>query len=160
MEAAEEALAAFGECAEANALDPYIAAADGYRGAIDIEQGRATDAALDLVSQSLTRLHATRYELLTTLFSIMLVRGLILRGRFGEARTLVETTIARVEANGESFAYPELLRLKARILHHADGDTAGSVQILGKASRLAERQGALAWLSLIELDRAAPAVSV
>ncbi|RYF30552.1 MAG: tetratricopeptide repeat protein [Comamonadaceae bacterium] len=157
--AAEEALAAFAECAEANAFSPYIAAADGYRGAIAIEHDRPTDAALDLVSQSLTRLHATRYELLTTLFSIMLVRGLILRDRFVEARTLVEATIARGEANGEAFAFPELLRLKAKLLHDAEGDAPGSVQVLEKAAWLAKTQGALAWLSLVEADRAAVAVS-
>lgn len=158
--AAEDALAAFAECAEANAFSPYIAAADGYRGAMAIEQGRPTDVALDLVSQSLTRLHATRYELLTTLFSITLVRGLILRDRFGEARTLVEATIARGEANGEAFAHPELLRLKAKILRDADGDAAGSARILEEAGRLAERQGAAAWLTSIGSDRTALAVSV
>ncbi|MBW4657023.1 MAG: winged helix-turn-helix domain-containing protein [Kaiparowitsia implicata GSE-PSE-MK54-09C] len=158
--AAEESLAAFAECAEANAFNPYIAAADGYRGALAIEQGRPTDIALDLVSQSLTRLHGTRYELLTTLFSITLVRGLILRDRFSEARTLVEATIARGEANGEAFAYPELLRVKSRLLRDADGDAPGSARILDEAGRLAERQGAVGWLSLINSDRAALTVSV
>lgn len=157
--AAEEALAAFTECAEANAFSPYIAAADGYRGAIAIQRGQATDEALDLVSRSLARLRATRYELLTTLFSISLVRGLILRERFGEARKLVDATIARGVSNGEAFAHPELLRLKARLLRDPEGDIAGSEHILDEAGRLAERQGAVAWLALIELDRAALAIS-
>lgn len=155
--AAEEALAAFAACAEVNAFSPYIAAADGYRGAIEIERGRPTDEALELVSRSLTRLHATRYELLTTLFSITLVRGLASRERFDEARMLVDATIARCEASGEHFAYPELLRLKATILRHADGDLPGGEQVLDEARRLAQRQGAQAWLSLIETDRAAHA---
>lgn len=73
------------------------------------------------------------------------------------AQMLVDATIARCEASGEHFAYPELLRLKATILRHADGDLPGGEQVLDEARRLAQRQGAQAWLSLIETDRAARA---
>lgn len=153
FDVAEEALDAFTECAEVNALGPYIAAARGFRGELAIQRGRTEDA-LSAVEESLARLRAARYELLTTPFSISLARGLLLDGRWREARDLVTGVIDRCEASGERIAMSELLRLKAEIVlrHERDADTA--VSILEEALALSRAQGALAWELKAALDLA------
>ena len=144
LDAAEEALDAFTECAEVNALGPYIAAARGFRGELAIQRGHTEDA-LSAVEESLARLRAARYELLTTPFSIALARGLLLDGRWREARDLVGAAISRCEANGERIAMPELLRLKAEIAHRDERDPDVVIAILEEALALSRAQGAQAW---------------
>nr|WP_208411815.1 winged helix-turn-helix domain-containing protein [Sphingomonas naasensis] len=144
LDVAESALEAFTECAEVNALGPYIAAGRGFRGELAIQRGRTEDA-LSAVEESLGRLRAARYELLTTPFSIALARGLLLEERWREARDLVDGTIGRCEANGERIAMPELLRLKAEIACREAGDPMVAVAILEEALALSREQGARAW---------------
>lgn len=144
LDAAEDALCAFTECAEVNALGPYIAAARGFRGELAIQRGRTEDA-VSAVEESLARLRAARYELLTTPFSIALARGLLLEGRWQEAHDLVDAAISRCEANGERIAMPELLRLKAEIAHRDERDPGSAVAILEQALALSREQGARAW---------------
>jgi predicted ATPase len=144
LDSAEEALGAFTECAEVNALGPYIAAAGGFRGELAIQRGVLGEA-LGAVEESLSRLRAIRYELLTTPFSIALARGLILSARYHEARELIEATVARCNGNGERFAMPELLRVRAEIVRRADEDIGTSEEILKEATNLAQEQGSHAW---------------
>lgn len=151
LDAADEALAAFTECAEVNALGPYIAAAGGLRGELAIQQGML-GGALGAVEESLSRLRAARYELLTTPFSIALARGLILSARYHEARELIEATIARCNGNGERFAMPELLRVKAEIVRRTDGNSGASEELLKEAMNLAREQGSHAWGLRIAAD--------
>ncbi|PTQ10347.1 transcriptional regulator [Sphingomonas oleivorans] len=143
LDAADEALEAFTECAEVNALGPYIAAATGFRGELAILRGRTRDA-LGAVEESLARLRGARYELLTTPFSIALARGLILDARIREAGELIDASIARCETNGERFAMPELLRIKAEIMI-VSNDEARAISILEDAIALGRSQGARAW---------------
>lgn len=142
--AAEATLAAFADCAEANALDPYIAAASGFAGEFAILRGEAGGDALAAIEQCLVRLRAARYDLLTTPFSIALAQGLMLDTRFKEASNVIDATIRRCEANGEQCLMPELLRIKAKI---AIGllDSATAKSSLDNAITLARRQGADAW---------------
>lgn len=154
LEKAEDALAAFSKCAEVNALGPYIAAAAGLRGELAVQRQHA-DGALGEIEESLSRLRAARYELLTTPFSIALARGLMLGARFSDAQDMIEATIARCDGIGERFAIQELLRLKAEIIRHSDGDPEASETILMDALQLAQEQGALAWEHRIQADLAA-----
>jgi predicted ATPase/DNA-binding winged helix-turn-helix (wHTH) protein len=144
LAAADEDLATFTECAELNAFAPYIAAAGGFRGELAIRRGSAGDA-LTRVEESLSRLRAARYELLTTPFSIALVQGLILSARLDDARDLVAVALARCNASGERFAVPELLRLKAQILHLSGGETEAGLAVLDEALALSREQRARAW---------------
>jgi len=154
LEAAEKDLAAFSECAETNALGPYVAAAAGFRGELAIQRGQ-TNGALIAVEESLSRLRTARYELLTTPFSIALARGLLLESRLGEARDLIDTAIARCNANGERFAVPEMLRLQAEITRLLATGTDASRILLEEALTLAREQGALTWEQAIAADLAA-----
>jgi predicted ATPase len=151
--AAEEDLATFTQCAEVNALGPYIIAAAGLRGELEIQRGRTGDA-LGAVEESLSRLRAARYELLTTPFSIALIKGLILDSRLDEARDLVATTLANCDANGERFAAPELLRLKAKVVRLSEGAPDASIALLEDALTLSRAQGARAWELKVAIDLA------
>jgi predicted ATPase/DNA-binding winged helix-turn-helix (wHTH) protein len=142
-DAARDALAAFAECAEVNALGPYIIAATAFRADLAIRQGQP-DGALDAVEDSLTRLRAARYELLTTALSIMQARGLLLDARLHEAAMLVDGAIARCQHIGEGFALPELWGVKAQIAHAA-GDPEASIRLLEQALETSRDQGARAW---------------
>lgn len=153
FEAAEDALDALAECAEASALKPYIAAANGLRGAVAFERDR-TAASLDAIKNSLTSLRAARYELLVTPIAITLAWGFLLAARLQEARELVEVSLLRCEAIGELFAVPELLRIKAEIARRLDGDAAASKTFLHNALKLARGQGARAWEHKIGADLA------
>ncbi|ETI63075.1 transcriptional regulator [Sphingobium sp. C100] len=154
LDVAEEALDALAASAETNALDPYIAAANGFRGELSFQRDHAPGA-LDAISESLDRLRAARYELLVTPFTITLAQDLLLALRFGEARDLVAPALARCEAIGERFAIPELLRIKARIIHRLDGDVVTSEALLRDSIALAREQGARAWERLAYHDLAA-----
>lgn len=153
LDTADEALKAFTECATANSLGPYIAAANGFRGELAILRGRTGDA-LGAVEESLARLRAARYELLTTSFSIALAKGLILDDRVGEANELMDASIARCEVNGERFAMPELLRIKAEIVRLSDGSVEAGEKLLRRAIELAKEQGARAWELRVATDLA------
>ena len=151
--AADADLAAFTECAEVNRFGPYIAAASGFRGEIAVQQG-GTGEALGAIEESLSRLRAARYELLTTTFSIALVRGLIADSRPDEALDLVDATLARCEANGEQLAAPELLRLKAKILATGALKEDASLALLEDALVLSRQQGSRAWELKVTVDLA------
>jgi predicted ATPase/DNA-binding winged helix-turn-helix (wHTH) protein len=151
LDSAQDDLEAFTECAEVNALGPYIAAAGGLRGELAIERGRPGEA-LGAIEESLSRLRAIRYELLVTPFSLALARSLMQDERYHEARELIDATIARCNGNGERFAAPELLRVKAQILCRADGDIDGGEALLKEASDLAREQGSCAWGLRIAAD--------
>ncbi len=153
LDAAEETLDVFIACAELNALGPYIAAGGGFRGELAIRRGMNGEA-LAAVEESLSRLRAARYELLTTEFSIALARGLMLSRRYQEAVELIELTIARCSENGERFAMPELLRVKAEIAYRIDGNSDASQTLLAEAMNLAREQGSQAWETKISADLA------
>ncbi|WP_206240296.1 ATP-binding protein [Novosphingobium terrae] len=142
LDAAEEALASFAECAQTNALGPYIIAAEGFHADLAIRHGKGGPA-IEAVEQSLAQLRATRYELLTTNFSMVQARGLLLDKRWREAATLIDDTMARCTSIGEGFAMPELLGLKARI---AEASGQEPIPILEQALALSQEQGAEAWV--------------
>jgi tetratricopeptide (TPR) repeat protein len=139
--AAQETLEAFTTCAQVNALGPYMVAAAGFRGEIAIRGGKSGQA-LTEVEDSLARLRAARYELLTTPFSITLARGLMLEDRRQEARDVIASTILRCEAIGEEVALAELLSMQAEIMQDAPETAIG---LLREALDIALRQGARAF---------------
>jgi predicted ATPase/DNA-binding winged helix-turn-helix (wHTH) protein len=143
VDAARADLDAFSHCAESNALAPYVVAAAGFRGELALLEGRP-GGTIELLEDSLVRLRAARYELLTTPFSIALARALLIDNRVREADQLIDNTIGRCDANGERFAMPELLRTKAAVLR-LQGRTDAAIDLLKQAAALATEQSALAW---------------
>jgi predicted ATPase/DNA-binding winged helix-turn-helix (wHTH) protein len=120
---AEESIERFIAHANRHSLAPYYAVGLGVKGELLVRRGEA-NAGIDMLRQSLEALHADRYELLTTAFNVTLAEGLAMIGRFDQALTTLDETIALVERNGDLFNMPELLRLKGEYL----ASTAGSEQ--------------------------------
>ncbi|WP_442679332.1 ATP-binding protein [Sphingomonas sp. ASY06-1R] len=150
---AEQALHIFSTCAEVNAMGPYIAAANGLRGELQIQRGRTGDA-LGALQESLSRLRAIRYELLTIPFSIALSHGLMLAQRLPEARDLIDQTIARCNATEERLMLAEALRIKARIARANGAEASVPEALLSDAMTLARAQGAYAWQLRAAIDQA------
>uniref|UniRef100_UPI0035CB546D ATP-binding protein n=1 Tax=uncultured Sphingomonas sp. TaxID=158754 RepID=UPI0035CB546D len=151
LETAEQTLETFAQCAAANALGPYIAATGGLRGELAIQRG-AGDTALEAVEESLSRLRAARYELLTTPFSIALANGLINAKRPTEAVEVIDATLSRCERIGELFATPELLRLKAAVIARRQNGADEATALLQVAAALAVQQGSVAWTNAIAVQ--------
>ena len=99
-----------------------------------------------MLQESLTKLHAAPYELLTTPLEISLAQGLAALGRFDEGISFIEETIRRVETNGDRVYMPELLRVRGRMLlsnpqysrDEAEGDFVRSLE-------LSRADGSRAW---------------
>jgi len=152
LDEATETLALFRSMAEANAFGPYVAASPGMQAAIAIRAGEP-DKAIEWLEESLSRLHAMRYELLTVSFEIALAEGLMLDGQHARALPLVEGTIAHCRCSGDAYSLPELLRLKANIIK-ALGDPVTAEAVLHESLELAGEQGARAWRLRTSMDLA------
>ncbi|HMN47257.1 MAG TPA: winged helix-turn-helix domain-containing protein [Povalibacter sp.] len=149
LDHAQASLDVFADRAELNAFQPYIAASTGFRGQLSIEREQP-EGALCLLEESLARLHASRYELLTSTFETALVQGLALRGRNDEALLVANTAIDRCLGNGEGYLLPEMLRLKASVV----GDPSAAERLLQESLTCARTQGARAWELRAAMDLA------
>jgi predicted ATPase/DNA-binding winged helix-turn-helix (wHTH) protein len=135
--------------AASHALGPNVAVGLGLKGQLAICRDHA-EAGVTYLRSSLEKLHAARYRLMNTEFSISLAQGLAAMGRNIEAAALIDRTIAAVEANGDMVYLPELLRVKAglpSIEGHAE-------VLLTHALDLSRRQGARAWELRVATDLA------
>jgi hypothetical protein len=142
---AKASLDTFAQIAEVNGFVPYIAVALGERGVRSIQTGLVRQG-VSWIQESLARLHAARYELLTTAFEHALAHGLLLDGRPDEALRTVDATLARCRGNGEAFALPELLRLRARIVQqYGPGRLVEAERLLDEALDVSREQGARGW---------------
>ncbi|MBO9558935.1 MAG: winged helix-turn-helix domain-containing protein [Caulobacter sp.] len=154
LDEAEDGLRAFAKLATVNGFGPYIAASGGFRGELAVRRGQGGEA-LGWIEESLARLHAARYELLTTSFSLALSQGLVLDGRSIEALDLLNATIDQCMRNGERLFMSELLRTKAAALGRKEGgDGRRAEALLLEAMAWARRQGARAWELRVAIDLA------
>lgn len=141
--------------AETHSLGPSVAIGGGFKGELAISRGDARGGVESLQS-CLAKLHAARYELLTTPFNISLIQGLAAMGRFDEGVTLIDETIRLVEANGDFSYMPEVLRVKGGLFLSmtpalVDDAEACFLQSL----EWSRRQGARAWELRTAIDLAA-----
>lgn len=141
LDKAQACLDTFARVAEENAFEPYIAAAGGFAGVLRVQRGEADLRAL---GESLKRLHAARYELLTSTFELAMAQALILEHRYDEALALTDQAVERCRANGERYTLPELLRVKANAARFVV-DTAEAVRLLHESLACSREQGARAW---------------
>ena len=141
--------------ATSHSLAPYLAVGRGFRGELVIRQGD-TKHGVETLQSSLRVLHAAPYELLTTPLDISLAQGLTALGRFDEGISLIDDAIRRVEANGDDVYMPELLRVKAGMLHsnlqHNCDDAEGH---LVRSLELSRAHGSRAWELRTATDLAA-----
>jgi predicted ATPase len=130
---------------EKHSLGPHHAVGLGLRGALEIHYGD-TGTGIRSLRQALERLQADRYELHNPALLANLAEGLAKSGQSDAALTVVDETIARVEANGQGFILPELLRIKGTILMTAPrADLRRADELLRQSLELAGQQYALAW---------------
>jgi predicted ATPase/DNA-binding winged helix-turn-helix (wHTH) protein len=144
LQSAEEHLRWLITHAESHSLGPYVAAAHGFEGELAIRRGDP-EGGVDRLNGCFAALKATRYELLSTAFSIACVQGLAASGRCAEGVSRIDQTIRRVEANGDLSFMPELLRVKGRLLPSIPHSSSGDAETcLMQSLALSQRQGARA----------------
>ncbi len=145
LRSAEEHINACISLAESYSLGPLKAVGRGRQGELAIRQGDASDG-FEGLRASLAKIHAARYELLTTEFNISLAQGLATIRRPAEALTLINETIQRVETNGDVLYVPELLRVKGGLLLSMPRPSVEDAEkCFMQSLELSRRQGARAW---------------
>jgi len=141
--------------AESHSFGPYLDVGRGRKGALAVRRGDAKSGVENLRG-SLEKLHAARYELLTTEFNISLVQGLAAIGQFTEGITLIDETIRLVETNGDVSYLPEFLRVKANLLlSMPQPGPCDAVMYLTQSLEFSRRQSARAWELRTAVDLAA-----
>ena len=151
LESAEECIDRFIAQANRHSLAPYQAAGEGVKGELLVKRGDA-EAGVRMLRRALERLHALRYELLTTAFNATLTQGLTAAGDVKSALEVADEAIAVVELNGDLFYMPELLRIKGVAL--AASDTTQAEDYFKRSLEMARQQSALAWELRATIDLA------
>lgn len=151
---AEKHLDWFISRAETHSMGPYLAVGVGLKGELAIRRGDAKRG-VEEIQACLEKLHAARYELITTSLNIALVRGLTAMGRFAEGITLIDETVRLVETNGDLAFMPEALRVKGcLLLSMPNPDQDGAQSCLADSLELSRRQGARGWELRTAIDSA------
>ena len=151
---AEKHLDWFISRAETHSMGPYLAVGGGLKGELAIRRGDAKRGVQELQA-CLEKLHAARYELITTSLNIALVRGLTAMGRFAEGITLIDETVRLVETNGDLAFMPESLRVKGRlILSMRQPNEDEAEMCFTRSLELSRRQGARGWELRTAIDAA------
>ncbi|GGH31792.1 transcriptional regulator [Alsobacter metallidurans] len=128
-----------------NAFAPYLEVGRGWRGVVAIRRGE-TAAGVAILEESLAKLHAMPYELLSMPLTLALILGLMHSGRSPEARALVIRTMEDAETHGDLCSMPELLRMKALLaLEDEAASRDRAKDLLRQSLALARQQGARGW---------------
>jgi predicted ATPase/DNA-binding winged helix-turn-helix (wHTH) protein len=155
LQIAEEHIDSSISHAESHALGPIVAVGRSRKAELAIRRGDAKDG-VESLRASLEKIHAVRYEPVTTEFNISLVQGLAGIGRFAEGITLIDETIRRVEINGDALYVPELLRVKGAILLSMPQPRLDDAEMyLMRSLEFSRRQAARAWELRTATDLAA-----
>jgi predicted ATPase/DNA-binding winged helix-turn-helix (wHTH) protein len=142
---AQEGINKFIAHADRYSLDSYHAVGVGATGKLRVKRGDA-EAGVKLLESSLEALHSRRYELHTAAFNSALAEGCLMLGQFDRALTIIDNTISLVEARGNMFRMPELLRLRGVLLtSRPKVDLRRGEECLLQSLHLAGQQSALAW---------------
>ena len=140
--------------AESHSLAPYLLVARGFKSEVAIRQGDAKGG-VEGLRDSLQKLHAAPYELLTTELNLSLAGGLSAIGQFDGAISLIDESLAQVETNGNHLYVPELLRVKGTILLHLPEPHRNRAEACFRpALEMSRHQGARAWELRIAIDLA------
>jgi hypothetical protein len=141
--------------AESHSLTPFLAVGRGFRGELAIRRGDA-DGGIENLQGCLKELHAARYKLLATSFSIALVEGLGATGRFAQGIALLDERISLDQADQALSYVPELLRVKGSVLRSMPQRRLEDAETCFMQSlELSRRQRARAWQLRTATDMAA-----
>ncbi len=159
LRSAEEHINSCISRAKSYSLEPLVAVGQARKAELAIFRGDAKNG-VERLRVALEKIHAVRYELITTEFDISLAQGLGAMGRLAEAIKVINETIQRVETNGDAAYIPELLRVKGRLLLSRSQSNAVEAEASFMQSlELSRRQGARAWELRTAIDLAALFVS-
>ena len=126
--------------AKRSALAPYHMVGLGLRGELAVRTGEP-ERGLQLLNAALQALNTGKYHIQATQFGGAIAEGLICLGRLMDALKTIDNVIEKIEENGGSFNFPEMLCIKGRVLSAMGGAEAGCAEtILTRAITLAERQ--------------------
>lgn len=129
--------------AASRSLRPYQAVGLGMQGESLIRAGQV-DAGIELLRSAIGVLRNDHYELYLSHFCASLALGMAERGDTGEARDLIDATLASIADDGETLESPELFRIRGEI-EARQGDAEGARASFHEAISIAERQGTLSW---------------
>jgi predicted ATPase/DNA-binding winged helix-turn-helix (wHTH) protein len=155
LRSAEEYIDSCISRAESYSLDPLVAVGQARKAELAIRRGDAENG-VESLRKCFRKIHAVRYEMMTTEFDISLARGLGAIGRLAEAIHVIDEAMQRVETNGDAMYMPELLRVKGRLLwSRAPPDAGDAESIFMQSLALSRHQGARAWELRTATDLAA-----
>ena len=97
-----------------HSLSPYVSVAHGFEGELAIRRGDLSGGVSSL-RRCIEKLHASTYEVFTTMLELSLIKGLAALGQLDESMTRLEKAKQSVEANGDLCYMPELLRMAANL---------------------------------------------
>lgn len=137
--------------ARSHSLRPYQAVGLALQGEGLVGAGQ-TAVGLALLRSAVASLHAAQYELYTPGFEATIARALVSEEDVSSAAALLDGTLRRVRADGETCELPDLLRLRASLCLR-QGQQNEAATRLAEAMAMAQRQGALAWQLRIAADQ-------
>jgi len=130
--------------ADKHSLKALAAAARALKGEWLTMTGKPA-AGVEMLRQALKMLYREQFRMLTSAASRALADGLTQSGRFGEARTTIQTAISLAQQMEQRFSMPDLLRTQAKIIvQSADANTDAAESALRMSIDFARNQGAVA----------------
>jgi Tetratricopeptide repeat len=154
LDAAETHIDWFLSRAETHSLGPYLAVARGLKGELAVRRG-SPEQGVEMLEGSLKRLHAARYELVSTSLRLALAEGLADLDPVSEGLEIIDAAMAQVESNGDLCYMAELLRVKARLLLSSEEpDPVAAEACPLQSLDWAQRQSARGWGQRAESDLA------
>jgi predicted ATPase len=152
LETATQRIARLIEHAAQHALAPYEAVGLALRGEVEVARGQPL-AGVVLLRNALAALNTEQHHILTTPLLRALAEGLAACGQSAEAIATIDGALVRVEASGDAYQLPDLLRARGEILANcAQPDLTRAQDVLLEAIACARQQSALGW----ELRAAVP----
>jgi len=131
--------------AERHALGVWRTYALAVRGRLLMREDAAGGAAL--LTSALTELQSTPYDVRFTLYSAWLAETLGEAGRYTAGLSAVDSALQRAESTDERWFFPELLRIRGKLLLAEGGSRAvGSAgDCFARSLDWAQKQKALSW---------------
>ena len=124
------------------AFGPWRAWGRCFRGALSLSRGTHGDA-VEQLSGGLDELERTRWPVRRSLFLCLLSQALLGCGRGDEGLLRIDDALAMCAESGEAWHLPELLRVKAELMHPERPQDAFAC--LRQAQAIAERNKMVAW---------------
>lgn len=125
-------------------LSPYVSVARGFEGELAIRRGDVKFG-IETLRRCIEKLHASTYEVFTTMLELSLAKGLAAIGEYDEGLARIDRTIDLVEKNGDLCYLPELLRIKANLLFSTQPSANEAEACLMLAIEKSANMGAHAW---------------